>query len=239
MRLLYEISNVETSTWEIDIYSITGENIQIDFDDNKIWKYNLLVDNFQNNWTWTVYIQDIESNIWLQEYNINWSKVIENKDDSVIYKLDTNNDWTLDKEKELKPITINEVEKNSAKISWYIYFDRNKNWKKDKKDKALRNFKVYLDLNNDWKLQKKIEPYTKTNREWYYEFKNLKTWKYKVRLWNKWMKFIKRFSKIIDLSPKKWYYDIDLWNWEEVENKDFTIKLKSFKRKHKNHRKYK
>jgi len=53
------------------------------------------------------------------------------------------------------------------------------------------------------------------------------------------MKFIKRFSRIIDLSPKEWYYDIDLKNWEKVENKDFTIKLKSFKRKHKNHRKYK
>ncbi len=51
------------------------------------------------------------------------------------------------------------------------------------------------------------------------------------------MKFINRFSRIIDLSPKEWYYDIELKKLEKVENKDFTIRLKSFKRKHNNHRK--
>jgi hypothetical protein len=230
-----KIWQVETQTWDLDVFEIKNNEIKIDFDDNKKWDYSLLVDNFQETLTWTVYIENTQIIKWAEIYKINWNLVKENSNEAILYELDKNNDWIIDETKELPPLVPEETK--TAKISWYIYFDRNKNRKKDKRDKVLRNFKIYLDLNNDWKLQKKTEPYTKSNKKWYYEFKNLKSWEYKVRLWGKWIKFIKRFSRIIDLNPKEWYYDIELKNWEEVKNKDFIISMKLKKRiKYRNHK---
>lgn len=91
-----KIASVETSTWQIDTFKSLVDNIKIDFDDNKTWDYDLLIDNFQENSTWTIYIDSSISIPNSQEYIIDWQKVKENTNDSVSYKIDTNNDSVYD-----------------------------------------------------------------------------------------------------------------------------------------------
>ena len=86
---------ISTSSWQIDTFNISRENIKIDLDDNKTstWTYNLLIDNFQDTWTWTVYVDSVKLNTNPQQYNVNWSEVINNTNTAVNYQIDTNNDW--------------------------------------------------------------------------------------------------------------------------------------------------
>ncbi len=316
---------IETNSWQIDTFNITREKIEIDFDNEKTWNYDLLVDDFQNNWTWTVYIWNIKTNQTKEQYTISWTWVLDNNNNAVIYEIDTNDDWNYDElinlppiyqditapttthtfswttnstgsyietvkielnsidndwwiwvdsiyysldstwsiyQKYTNPIIVNEIwnhilnyysidkfwntetlktvnfqiikkqqDTNTWKISWYMYFDKNKNNKKDKKEKWLRRFKIYLDLNNDWKHQKKTEPYTRTNKKWYYEFNNLSKWKYIVRLWKREYNLLKRFKKILTLTPKEWYHTLNLDIWQELNQINYSISLRKVRKK--------
>jgi hypothetical protein len=91
-----KLENVETSTWQIDIFNSTVNNLKIDFDDTKTWSYNLLTDNFQENNTGTIYIDSVPIITNPQEYDIDWIKVRQNTNDAVIQKTDINNDWIYD-----------------------------------------------------------------------------------------------------------------------------------------------
>ncbi len=99
-----KIESVETSSWEIDKFISSRENLKIDFDNSKDWSYNLLVDNFYNNWTWTVYMYGMPSIAEKQNYDIDWSKVINDDNDSVIYSIDLDNDWDYENDQNLPPI---------------------------------------------------------------------------------------------------------------------------------------
>ncbi|MDD2907401.1 MAG: SdrD B-like domain-containing protein [Candidatus Gracilibacteria bacterium] len=99
-----KISGVETNSGQIDTFNITRENLQIDFDDNKIGNYNLLVDNFQNSGTGTIYVDNVISNINPQQYNINWQEVINNTNNAVNYQIDINSDGIYDVNTNFSPI---------------------------------------------------------------------------------------------------------------------------------------
>lgn len=80
------------------------ENLKIDFDNSKDWSYNLLVDIFYNNWTWTIYMYGMPSIAEKQNYDIDWNKVINDDNDSVIYSIDLDNDWDYENDQNLPPI---------------------------------------------------------------------------------------------------------------------------------------
>lgn len=95
---------VQTSLWQLDNFISTRENFKIDFDNSKGGSYNLLIDNFYNNATGTIFMHSMPS-IWeKQSYTMNWNKVINNANDSVLYGLDLNNDWIYETEQNLPPM---------------------------------------------------------------------------------------------------------------------------------------
>jgi hypothetical protein len=99
-----KLENIPTTLWQIDTYNSQRGNIKIDFDNSKNWSYNLLTDNFYNNGTGTIFMKDIPI-LWSKiSYDINWSKVLSNSNDAVIYWVDINNDGTNDSEQELPPL---------------------------------------------------------------------------------------------------------------------------------------
>jgi len=87
---------VSTSSWQIDILTSTATNLEIDFDDSKIWDYNLLVDNFQNSGTGTIYVDAVEITPELQSFTVDWDKVVQDAPDAVVYETDSDGDGTLD-----------------------------------------------------------------------------------------------------------------------------------------------
>ena len=74
-------------------------------------------------------------------------------------------------------------------------------------------WKVFIDENGDWELQENKEKFTVTDNNGFYEFKELETWSYRV------YEIPHQNWEII--VPESWYYEIDLINWEDVQNIDF------------------
>lgn len=99
-----KIDNVETSSGQIDTFIQTRENIKIDFDDSKVWAYNLLVDNFYNSGTWTVYIDSVQSTVDAQQYTIDWTKVVNNENTAVTYQIDSDKDDNYETTTSIPPI---------------------------------------------------------------------------------------------------------------------------------------
>ena len=202
-----KISWVETSSWQIDIYKISREQIQLDFDDSKTstWTYDLLVDDFQNNWTWTIYRWNMTSINNLEQYEIDWTKVVNNESDSIKYQVDIDNDWSLDIESYFNSIPNSENELWS--ISWYISWNTNA---------KMAWWKIFIDKNNDGELQENKEKFVVTDNNGYYEFTDLEEWNY----------------DIIEISHKNWdivyplskKYDIILNNWQSIKNLNFENK---------------
>jgi len=91
-----KVSWVTTSTWQVDTYSISREKVDIDFDNAKTWTYALLVDNFQDTLTGTVYMDNIKTSSWNEQYTISWTWVISGAPNAVGYTADYNNDGTPD-----------------------------------------------------------------------------------------------------------------------------------------------
>ncbi len=91
-----KIENVETSTWKIDLYKSSNNNLNIDFGDRKKWKYKLLIDNFNNEKTKknsTIYIDNIDTVNEPQNFDINWKEVLNNTDKSIVHEIDKDKDW--------------------------------------------------------------------------------------------------------------------------------------------------
>lgn len=150
-----KLENVETSTWQIDSFESTVDNIKIDFDDTKTWSYNLLTDNFQENNTWTVYIENTPVIINSQEYDINWTEVNENTNNAVTQNIDTNNDgifnWTWDIEINLPPVFQDTISPTTNyTLSWELL--QNTTWTYiDKVDLTLNS-----QDNDEWSWVDKI-----------------------------------------------------------------------------------
>lgn len=81
---------IDTKKWQIDEI-ISRENIiEINFDNNKKWKYNLVMDHFKYE-NWSIYYGSVQS-IWdIQKYVIDWNKVNEKKRDSVERSIEKDN----------------------------------------------------------------------------------------------------------------------------------------------------
>jgi len=74
-------------------------------------------------------------------------------------------------------------------------------------------WKVCIDKNNNNDCEENTEPFIVTNNDWYYEFNWLPKWLYKIieiphQNWN-------------IITPTNKYYEIDLWIWQEIINKNF------------------
>lgn len=87
---------VSTSSGQTDTFVSTRTWLEIDFDDNKTWDYNLLTDNFYNSGTGTIYFDSIQSTSLTQQYNFDWTKVRANDIDAVTYTIDTDNNGLFD-----------------------------------------------------------------------------------------------------------------------------------------------
>ncbi|MBL8564337.1 MAG: hypothetical protein JNM89_01315 [Hyphomicrobiaceae bacterium] len=70
--------------------------MSIDFDASKTGNYNLLVDNFHNDGTGTVYIHAVGAAPQPQQYMIDWAKVAQNASDAVSYGVDTDNNGSYE-----------------------------------------------------------------------------------------------------------------------------------------------
>lgn len=243
-----KLSWINKASWQTDTYNISRENIKIDFDDNKIWTgtYDILVDNFQNNWTWTVYIPQIEEQKGLQTVDINWTNVVNNSSNAVVYKADTNNDWIVDISKSTKAIE-NPQDTNTKKsgISWKINISEDYSmWKKIDKLKyndiilMLEKEKDEKDEHEEkeWKekLKDKIKDIfikrqlVKIKEDWTFDINNLEAWKYKLEIVND-----NLMNKVI--KPETWHYELEIKKGFDYINKDFDIikwyKLKELKDK--------
>ncbi len=217
--------NIETNSWDLDEFKITREDIQVNFDKNKTWDYDLLVDNFKDNWTWTVFIPQVKTIDTLHEYQINWDKVVTDEKWAITYKLDTNNDWQLDnqdKQIELNPQYIDNIAPTTKlKIKWFKlpkthrfkhWFNFWKHKKEDDKNKNKEELDKYLN-------QVKIKLKAKDNKTWVW----LENIYYSLNNWE----YIK-YTKQIKLK-KSWkytlkYYSQDLfWNKEKIKEYKFEI----------------
>jgi len=216
--------NIETNSWDLDEFKITRKDIQVNFDKNKTWDYDLLVDNFKDNWTWTVFIPQVKTKI-LHEYQINWDKVVKDEKWAITYKLDTNNDWKLDnqdKQIELNPQYIdNTAPITKLKIKWFNLpkINKFKNWFKFWKHKNKQKDDENKEKLDKYLNQVKIKLKAKDNKDWVWLeniYYNLNNWEYI------------KYTKEIKLK-KSWkytlkYYSKDLfWNKEKIKEYKFEI----------------
>ncbi len=202
---------ISTSLWQTDTFNISRENIKIDFDDNKTENnsYNILVDDFQNNSTWSIYIHQLETIKENQNFDINWNKVINEEDNSISYSIDTNNDWLYDIQSYFNSLPKSENETWS--ISWYL------KWINSPWNSNMAWWKIYIDSNNDWKLQENQESFVVTDNNWYYEFKDLERWNYSIKIVMK--------PNWEQEKPTNNYFEIKLNNWQNIVNLDFKNKF--------------
>jgi len=117
---------VSTSSGQVDTFTTTATNLQIDFDDSKTWDYNILVDNFQDSGTGTVYIDSVDIIPETQNLLIDWDKVIQNNDDAVTYETDLDDDGTFDTIVSVPAISIWEELIQEPELEIYYSFP-NKN----------------------------------------------------------------------------------------------------------------
>jgi len=212
-----KLESIETNPGQIDTFITSIDDLEINFDDAKTWEYNLIVDNFRETWTGTVYV----GNIWIipepQKYSVDWVWLTQQTNNKPLtYSIDTNADGIYD--------NINTTpafpESNQGSVSWYIYSDLNNNGLYDSWDTPKKNKQVFLDMDSDWKYQKNIDLLVKADKNGYYEFDWLATWSYRVSLKEQHEKYS---------SPKQWYFDIIVFNGQENEGISFGIAKKKNK----------
>ncbi len=113
-----KLSNIETNSWQIDEFKTTKDKLEINFDDEKTWDYSLLMNNFDSNWSWTVYIENTQIAKEPQQYKINWDWVKESSTWAISHEIDTNNDWIFDKQETLPAIIKKEDKPLDDNSSW-------------------------------------------------------------------------------------------------------------------------
>lgn len=243
-----KISNVITSSWQTDIYKITRENIELNFDDTKTstWTYSIMVDDFQNNGTWTIYTWEITNQIWIQTLGIDWEQVKTNWQEAITYTADINNDWEIDLEKTTSPIE-NPEEKNNKKssISWtvnilenYLIQGQKNNIKNNKNLEKLKYLDIILMLEKqkdekEDKKSKKNKKYKlneiltkkqliKIKEDWTFKLDDIDPWTYKLKIVDN------KLHQVV--SPESWYYELEIKDWYTYINRDFNI-IKNYKLK--------
>ncbi len=80
MQYFTKLEWVPTTPWQTDTFETTGTGLTINFDDSKTWTYSLLVDNFHDYGTTntgTVYINSTDILPQIQQYRIDWNKVVQ------------------------------------------------------------------------------------------------------------------------------------------------------------------
>ncbi len=98
-----KIENIKTSKWQIDEFISKEDSIEINFDDNKVWKYNILMDNFDYK-NGSIYYSWIQSTWDIQKYIINWGWVSNDIENSVKYTIN----WNIVENKSNNNVSINE-----------------------------------------------------------------------------------------------------------------------------------
>ncbi len=218
-----KIEWITTASWQTDIFNISRENIKIDFDDNKAENnsYNILVDDFKNNWTWTVMLWNLETINWKQELDINWIEVLNNSNTAVIYSKDLDNDGIQETIENLKAILDYSIEPEPEILSWniswkiWLYLPQEickKIWNKNcsqivkQLEKEILNKTTKLILEKQEELEDEIEWNNKNKNKDKKQNKKLKDKnkeeKQYIELDNKWN------YKIVDLEP--WIYKLSL-----------------------------
>lgn len=76
-------------------------------------------------------------------------------------------------------------------------------------------WKIYIDDNNDSKLQENKERFVVTDNKWYYEFKDLEKWDYKLIIVMK--------PNWEQTQPINNYFDIKLNNWQNFKDLNFEV----------------
>ncbi|EKD44467.1 MAG: hypothetical protein ACD_71C00126G0002 [uncultured bacterium (gcode 4)] len=207
-----KISWVSTNSWQTDSYNLSREQLQINFDDSKTWNYSLMIDDFQNDWTGSIYRWDLKSTTNLQKYSINWQGVIANNEESIKYEIDSNNDWIYDLESYYSSLPTSPDEKWS--ISWYVKWDTNA---------SMAGWKVCIDINKNGTCEESKEPFQVTDNKWYYEFKNLDSKEYSI------IEIPHQNWKIT--KPITWKYPVYLNNWQKIKNVNFENTFTKWKSK--------
>ncbi|NVP17104.1 hypothetical protein HUU51_00080 [Candidatus Gracilibacteria bacterium] len=195
-----KLEGITTSSGQTDIFNISRENKKIDFDDNKTGTYNILVDDFQNNSTGSIYLHQFEIIKEKQELSIDWNKVINNENDSITYSVDLNNDGIYDIESTFNSLPKSENETGS--ISGKVF-----------SSPSNAGYKVCIDSNNNSKCEENIEPFIVTDNTGNYKFDNLDKGDYTIiqETRNNW--------EIIKPLDKK--YTIKLNNGQNIVNLNF------------------
>lgn len=245
---------ITTSSWQTDTFNISRENIKIDLDNTKTnsWTYNILVDDFQNNWTWTVMLWNLETINWKQELDINWTEVLNNSDTAVIYSKDLDNDGIQETIENLKPILDYSIEPEILpwNISWkiWLYLPQEickKIWNKNcsqivkqlEKEILNKTTKLILEKQGEWEEEIELNNKNKNkdkkqNKKWkdknkeekqYIELDN--KWNYKIVDLEPWMYKISLELKKwwTTKTPNTWYYILEITNWENYIDKDFQV----------------
>lgn len=84
-----EIENIKTSKWQIDELISKEDSIEINFDDNKIWSYNIRMSKSGYN-DGSIYYSWVSSTPDIQKYIINWDWVSNGVENSVQYTINWN-----------------------------------------------------------------------------------------------------------------------------------------------------
>lgn len=91
-----KIEDVETDVGQTDYFIPTRHLIWTDFDDKKTGTFNMLVDNFYQDGTGTVYLHQMSVEPSSQEFVINWDEVLKTGPKSVLQKINTGDLWVYD-----------------------------------------------------------------------------------------------------------------------------------------------
>ena len=190
-----KIEDVETFLGSEDIFRISSDSIEIDYDDWKEGDYNILIENFEKTDSPTIFRWSLAYFENLQRYSIDWDIA-----ESLKYEQDGNGDGMLDRESYFSVMPSSENELWS--ISGYVI-----------STPTNAGYKICLDKNKNSICEENIEKFMVTDNSGYYEFKDLKEWKYNIiqekrKNWN-------------IINPDSQKYELYLNNGQNYKNINF------------------
>jgi hypothetical protein len=92
--------------------------MEINFDDTKKGEYSIIVDDFQNNGTGSIYLSSLRVQSELQKYTFDWDKVTTSDFMSIKHEVDIDNDDVYDRESYFLPMP--NPQNNRGNISGYV-----------------------------------------------------------------------------------------------------------------------
>ena len=112
-----KIENINTSKWQIDEFIIKEDSIEINFDDNKVWNYNIMMDNFDYKDA-SIFYSWVPSTWDIRKYIINWDWVNNDTENFVKYTIN----WNIVENKINNNFSINEYINIYKILLWIIIF---------------------------------------------------------------------------------------------------------------------